>query len=61
MQNGTPCIWILLNPNEEKITERFEIYGTGHEINYDMGVDREYLGTFQERSLVWHLFKYTGV
>ena len=61
MQNGNPYIWVLLDPNEEKETERFEIYGTGHEIHYDMGVSREYLGTFQERSLVWHLFKYTGV
>lgn len=61
MQNGIPCFWVLLNPNEEKITERFEIYGTGHEIHYDMGIDREYLSTFQESYFVWHLFKYTGV
>lgn len=60
MQNGIPCIWVLLNSNEEKITESFEIYGTGHEIHYDMGISREYLGTFQETYLVWHLFKYTG-
>lgn len=63
VQNGNACIWVLLNPNEEIITERFEIYGTGHEIHYDMGISREYLGTFQENNglFVWHLFKYTGV
>ncbi len=61
MQNGNPCIWVLLNPEEEKETITLEIYGTGHEIHYDMGVSREYLATFQYATLVWHVFKYTGV
>lgn len=62
-QNGVPCLWILINPEAPKEKETFEIYGTGHPINYDMGIDREYVGTWQEQggSYVWHLFKYTGV
>lgn len=60
-QNGTPCIWVLVNPDEEKIDEQFEIYGTGHNIHFDMGISRDYLGTFQDSYLVWHLFRYTGV
>lgn len=58
-QNGQPCLWILVNPDNPKKTEVFEIYGTGHEIHYDMGIDREYVGTWQERDglLIWHLFR----
>lgn len=58
-QNGKPYLWILVDPNKPKETEMFEIYGTGHEIHYDMGIDREYVGTWQEQGglLVWHLFK----
>lgn len=62
-QQGKPCLWVLVDPNKPKETEIFEIYGTGHPIHYDMGIDREYVGTWQEQGglLVWHLFKYTGV
>ena len=57
MQNGMPCIWVLLNPDEIILKETFEIYGTGHEIHYDHSVNREYVGTFQQDYFVWHLFK----
>ena len=62
-QNGNPCLWVLVDLKKPKEIETFEIYGTGHEIHYDMGIDREYVGTWQEQGglLVWHLFKYTGV
>lgn len=63
VQNETPCLWVLVDPNKPKEKEIFEIYGTGHEIHYDMGIDRKYIGTFQENKgmYVWHLFRYTGV
>ena len=63
VQNETPCLWVLVDPNKPKEKEIFEIYGTGHEIHYDMGIDRKYVGTFQENKgmYVWHLFRYTGV
>ena len=59
-QKDTPCMWVLVDPSKAKLPEIFEIYGTGHSIHYDMGIDREYVGTWQELggSLVWHLFKY---
>jgi hypothetical protein len=62
-QYGVPCMWVLVDLNKPKEKEIFEIYGTGHEIHYDMGISREYIGTWQESSenLVWHLFKYNGV
>ncbi len=60
-QQGNPCIWVLVDPTRPKKTEVFEIYGTGHEIHYSMGMNREYVGTWQEQEgmFVCHLFKYT--
>jgi len=60
-QRDIPCIWVLVDPTEPIMVERFEIYGTGHEIHFDTGTNREYIGTFQDGSFVWHLFKYTDI
>lgn len=58
-QNEDAWIWALVDP-EKEIEERFfEVYGTGHNIHYDMDVERKYIGTFQISggSLVFHLFE----
>ena len=62
-QKGTLCMWVLVDPNEEKEKRVFEVFGTGQDIHYDLGVSRKYIGTYQERAghLIFHLFEYTGV
>jgi hypothetical protein len=57
VQNGTPCIWVLVDPEGETEERNFEIFGTGNPIYVDMGVDRKYIGTFQDSIFVWHLFE----
>ena len=59
MQGDNPCIWALVDPSKEKEFRNFEVYGTGHNIHCDMGVERKYIGTFQISggSLVFHLFE----
>ena len=59
VQNNIPCIWALVDPDGEIELRGFEIYGTGHTIQFDMGVDRKYIGTFitHDDNLVWHLFE----
>lgn len=60
VQGETPCIWAMVDPSHNSKEERFfEIFGTDHPIHEDMGVGREYVGTFQLRggSLVSHLFE----
>jgi len=44
------------NETEERC---FELFGTGHKIHTDMGVDRKYLGTYQYQNgeFVGHLFE----
>lgn len=58
-QTGIPCIWVLLDPTVEKEFVVFEMFGTGHEVCYDMGIDRKHIGTFQLSGgrLVYHLFQ----
>lgn len=58
-QRGNPCIWALVDPTKPKEERMFEIYGTGHDIHEDMGIDREYIGTIisEQGMLVWHLFE----
>ena len=62
-QNEIPCIWALVDPTETKVKRFIEVFGTGHDIHYDMGVSRNYLGTYQLQggSSVFHVFEYTGV
>ncbi len=61
MQNDIPCIWAEVNTDNEIVSRCFEIFGTGNPIHEDMGVQREYIGTFQQRTFVWHLYEYTGI
>lgn len=58
-QNGNACIWALVNPENDTEKRHFEVFGTGHNIYYDMGVERKYINTFQLEGgqLVFHLFE----
>lgn len=55
VQNGTPCLWLLVDPEARKIRVRVRIFGTGHPgiIPSDL-----YVGTFQIHggNLVFHVF-----
>jgi hypothetical protein len=59
MQGSTPCLWALVNPDVVKEQRRIEIYGTGHEMRYDMRVNQKYIGTYQLAGggLVFHVFE----
>jgi len=62
IQNETPCLWALVNPEEKDTDARnIETFGTGHTVCYDSGVTRDFIGTYQTRGLVFHVFEYTGV
>ena len=54
-----PCIWAMVE-SENEIEERyFELFGTGHPMHVDMGNGRKYLGTYQYQKgeFVGHLFE----
>ena len=57
--NNFPCIWALVYPHEENETRYFELYGTGQSIPNDMGVVREYVGSYryQKGEFIGHIFE----
>lgn len=58
MQKGTPQMWFLVDPSEEKMDLRFGIRGTGQP--FVITPFDKFLGTFQEAggTLIWHLFEF---
>lgn len=58
-KNNHPTIWALVDPETEEEERDFELYGTGHEIPLDMGIERKYIGTYQYQrgEFVGHLFE----
>lgn len=44
-QIGIPCIWALVNPKNKTEDRCFEVFGTGHDIYHDMGIERNHIGT----------------
>ena len=59
MQGQNPCIWALVEPDNELEKRYFELHGTGHNMRYDIWVERKYINTIQmhSRKLVFHLFE----
>jgi hypothetical protein len=58
-KNNHPTIWALVDPEQENEQRFFELFGTGHEIHGDMGVERKYIGTYQYQkgAFVGHIFE----
>ena len=53
LQDGVPTLWAMVDPSEDYTERDFVIVGTGHCIDVPR---REYIGTWQMGSYVWHLF-----
>jgi hypothetical protein len=54
------CFWALVDPSEpESEVRTFEIRGTGHEIQFEMGYDLKYVSTvhLEGGALVFHIFE----
>lgn len=58
-QHNQPCIWAMVDPEAETGNRHFEIFGTGRAIPEDMGIIRQYIGTYQVEgvALVFHVFE----
>ena len=56
LQNGTPCIWALVDPHASIVKRKLRIAGTGHPI--DPIETRNHVGTVQMLggNLIWHVF-----
>jgi len=56
-QGDQICMWALVKVDSPKKMYTFYMYGTGHEHFSDGDEFREYIGTVQMESLVWHVFE----
>lgn len=58
LQQGTPCIWALVDPVAPKEKRKFHLAGTGHSLDKEIVRTYSYAGSFQMREgqLVFHLF-----
>ncbi len=56
VQNGKPVFWVIVDPNEEKKSRVFRVYGSGH-LHED--IKGRYIGSFQLQvgTFVGHLFE----
>ena len=57
VQDRNAFIWAEVDPVATPEERVFELFITGGEIFYDMGVERKYIGTFQACSYVYHLYE----
>lgn len=55
-QNGSLCLWAIVDPSQPKQRRTIEILGTGHKLDES---EREYIGTaiMADGALVWHIFE----
>lgn len=58
LQNGIPCIWVLVDTQEETVERQFITFGTGEKLPDDTS-NLKYVGTYQLHNgqLVLHLFE----
>jgi hypothetical protein len=60
-QNDQICIWAEVDPAKANEVRQFEIFGTGHPMPADMGVERKYIGTasLYDGKLIFHVYERT--
>ena len=58
VQNDRIYLWAEIETDSPQEWHNFEVFGTGHEMIQDMGVDREYVGTVLVHygQLVFHVY-----
>jgi hypothetical protein len=61
-QDENLYLWALVNKKSGTSVQKhvIEIYGTGQDINYELGIRRNHLATVQSQGFVWHVFEYLG-
>ena len=53
LQNGKSCIWVEFRKDDDKITRKFKVFGTGWDIPYGF----DHVATWFEDPFVWHLYE----
>jgi hypothetical protein len=56
IQNERAVIWVMVNKSSENVERKFRLYGTGWSIEEPVE-ELDFIGTVQDKGLVWHLFE----
>ena len=58
-QHETICVWCEVDTEKEQSSRMIEVFGTGHKMSFDMGIEREYIGTvkLQGGDFVFHVYE----
>lgn len=61
-QGGDMFIWAEIDTESSVIEYHFEVFGTGHEMKVDMGVERNHVGSLMMHggALVFHVYRRTN-
>lgn len=58
IQNGTLCLWAMVDTSQIIKERAFKIIGTGHPINFDdPASELSFIGTVIDGQFVWHVFE----
>ena len=52
-QNKALKVWVLVDPVQNRVTRKINVYGTGHNIPEGAG---KFISTVFEGPFVWHIF-----
>ena len=55
VQNGVPCVWARVDPQQPKVKRKLVTYGTGHPVPDTTG---DHVGSYQLQggALIFHVF-----
>ena len=58
-QRNEICIWAEVCPTAPLEARTFEVFGTGHDMPIDMGIERRYIGTaiINGGSYIFHVYE----
>ena len=57
IQDGIPCIWVLVSPEAEIEIKHFRMLGTGNYLDDHFTSPYKFIGTFQDSPYVFHVFE----
>jgi hypothetical protein len=61
-QRDVFCMWAKVDTEAKTEIRNFEVFGTGHKIPREMGIDYKFIGTgFMDNGLVFHAFERLGL
>ena len=61
-QGNEFCMWCKVDTERSVLPRNFEVFGTGHEIPRNMGIDYNFIGTaHMDNGLVFHAFERLGL